>query len=78
MEYDYSRLRGRIREKFGSEGNFADKIGMNRSTFSLKCGNKSEFTQDEIFRILQALGLDAADIGNYFFTPVVEKSQQMN
>nr|DAG49944.1 MAG TPA: Protein of unknown function (DUF739) [Bacteriophage sp.] len=77
MEYDYSKLRGRIRELYGSERNFADKIKMNRSTLSLKCGNKSEFTQSEIFRILNALNLTAADIENYFFTPMVEKTQQI-
>ncbi len=43
MEYDYSVLRGRIKEKFGSESALASTIGMNRSTFSQKSIIKVNF-----------------------------------
>ena len=68
MEYDYGMLRGKIREQYGSESNFSDVIGMNRSTFPLKLGNKSEFSQDEIFAMADKLGIQPADFYQYFFT----------
>lgn len=76
MEYDYRLLRGAIRGQYGSESSFADIIGMNRSTFSLKLGNKSEFSQDEIFAMADKLGIQPADFYQYFFTRKVEKSQR--
>lgn len=76
MEYDYGLLRGTIRGQYGSESNFADILGLNRSTFSLKLGNKSEFSQDEIFAMADKLGIQSADFYLYFFTRKVEKSQR--
>jgi hypothetical protein len=69
MEYDYSVLRGRIKEKFGSESALASTIGMNRSTFSQKINNQSEFSQQDMIQIMSALEADTGLIGLYFFTP---------
>ena len=55
MEFDYSTLRGRIREKFGTEGNFASAIGMNPSTLSQKLSNKLEFSQEDILASINSI-----------------------
>lgn len=76
MEYDYSVLRGRIKEKFGSESALTSAIGMNRSTFSQKINNQSEFTQQDMIQIMSALKEDTWQIGLFFFTPKVTKTKQ--
>ena len=55
MLFDYSKLRGRIVEKIGSQYAFAAMIKMSEKTLSLKINNKVAFTQDEICRILRKL-----------------------
>ena len=75
MEYDYSELRGEIKKKYGTESAFADALGMNKSTLSQKLSNKSEFTQQDMKQIINALGCNVALIGFYFFTHKVAKKQ---
>ena len=73
MSYNYNKLRGIIREKFGTEGKFAKKINRDCSTFSKKINNKGEFTSDEIFRMAELLDIPNDEIGTYFFSQKVEK-----
>lgn len=76
MEFDYSALRGKIREQFGTEGNFANAIGMNPSTLSQKLSNKLEFSQQDIMDCLKALHMGSDFITPYFFTLKVAKWQK--
>lgn len=73
MEFDYSALRGKIREQFGTERNFANAIGMNPSTLSQKLSNKLEFSQQDIMDCLKALHMGSDYIEPYFFTLKVAK-----
>lgn len=68
MEFDYSVLRGKIRELYGSEKAFASAIGMDRATLSMKLNNRREFTQVEICKIMDALHEERAMASRYFFT----------
>ena len=68
MEYDYSVLRGKIRDLYGSEKAFASAIGMASATLSMKLNNRREFTQGEIRKIMDALHEDRAMASRYFFT----------
>lgn len=76
MEFDYSMLRGKIREKYGTERGFANVIGMNPSTLSLKLSNKLEFSQQDIIISIHALQATSDMIEPYFFTPKVAKWQK--
>lgn len=67
MAYDYSKLRGRIREKFKTQSNFAMALGIGTVSLSQKLNCKSEFTQDEINLCIQLLKLNQRDIPSYFF-----------
>ena len=75
MEFDYSKLRGRIREICGTQEAFADLMGISKPTMSAKLNNKSEFTQPEIIKAVNVLSLGYDEISPYFFTPVVQISE---
>lgn len=68
MEFDYSVLRGKIRERYGTEQALASAIGMDRATLSMKLNNRREFTQQEICKVMDALHEDRALASKYFFT----------
>lgn len=75
MEFDYSKLRGRIREICGTQEAFADMMGISKQTMSAKLNNKSEFTQPEIIKAVNVLMLGYDEISPYFFTPLVQISE---
>lgn len=66
--YNYQKLRGRIRECFGTEGALANAMGVNRATLSQKLSNKKDFSQQDIMQMAQLLGINSSEIGEYFFT----------
>lgn len=67
MPYNYSKLKGRIVEKFGTQAALAKEIGWSERTLSLKLTGKTAFSQDDIEKMLQLLGLGHKDIQAYFF-----------
>lgn len=71
MAYDYRKLRGKIKEICGTQDTFAEKIGLGRVTLSQRLNNQSEFSQDEIYRACDVLGLKKEEIPSYFFTIIV-------
>lgn len=72
--YDYSRLRGRIKEKFGTQAEFSDKIGISEVSVSSKLNNIVDWRQEEIEKAIIALSIPPVDIHAYFFTHKVEKT----
>lgn len=64
----YSKLRGKIREVFGTQEAFAEKMGIDTSTLSFKLNNKSDFTVGEVVKACQLLGVEAEEAYLYFFT----------
>lgn len=74
MAFDYQKLKGRIIEKFKSQGEFARVFGCSQNTLSLKLNNKLRFTTDDIITIVELLNIPKYEIGEYFFTILVKKS----
>lgn len=72
MTFNYSKLRGRIIEKFGSQGNFSKALDMSEHTLSVKLNSKRFFTQVEISNISKLLDISIEDIPAYFFQNVVQ------
>lgn len=70
--YDYGKLRGRIREKFGTQSAFAKVVGLSDVSVSNKLNNNVEWGQEEIERSVRALDIAYTDIHSYFFTHKVE------
>ena len=67
MEFDYSRLRGRIRELDMRIDDCADAAGISRSAFSLKINGHYGFKQEEILAVCDVLGIPVEQIYLYFF-----------
>lgn len=75
MPFDYSRLRGRVREKLGTEGAYAKAIGRSHNFVSSVFAGNSVMTQDDITKSIDVLEIDTSEIGDYFFTQKVHKSE---
>lgn len=71
MQFDYSKLLGRIKEFGYTQENLAKETGMTKVTMNLKLNNKAFFTQPEIEKICKILRITPDEIGAYFFTPKV-------
>ena len=71
MVFDYSKLKGRIKEKGFTQEDVAKSISKAKSTVSLKLNNQSVFVQDEINIIINLLDIPDEQIKEYFFTEKV-------
>jgi len=72
MAYDYSKLLGRITEKYGTQSKFSGDMGISERSLSLKLNGKRAFKQNEISKACSLLSIDGADIPSYFFTLKVQ------
>lgn len=68
MAFDYSKLRGRIREVFSTQEAFASAMGMSTTSISAKLNNKVEWSQKEISKAAEILNIQAEEIPAYFLT----------
>lgn len=71
MAFDYSKLRGRIKEKYNTQDLFAEKLGIARTSLSLRLNGKVEFSQEEIIKSCNLLDITPEEIPLYFFTTKV-------
>lgn len=71
VEFDYSKLRGRIVEKYHNVSKFADALGITRSRLNNILVNGYAFTVPRIVQMANLLDIDQENIGFYFFTPRV-------
>ena len=67
MHYNYSRLRGRIVEKVGTQDKFAERMETSERTVSLKLNGKIGWKQEDITKACQVLDIPKEDIPFYFF-----------
>ncbi len=75
IQFDYSKLKGRITEKCGTQKAFAELLGITEGTLTSKLLGYTYFTQDEIFRTLEILDIESNKVTLYFFTVRVGKTQ---
>lgn len=75
MAFDYSKLKGRIIEKYDSQSSFANAMEWSERTLSLKLNGKLFWKQSDICKAVNLLELSADDIQDYFFK---EKVQSLN
>lgn len=71
VEFDYSKLKGRIVEKFGSRSAFANAVTMNPEQLSRRLNNRTPIKGEEVILFADVLEIDEADLCSYFFTPKV-------
>lgn len=69
MKFNYSKLTGRIIEKFGTRKAFAEACGFSENTISQKLSGKMAITTQDIVKWSSPELLDIAttDIPEYFF-----------
>lgn len=75
VSFQYNKLRGRIKEICETNEEFARRMGVSPAALSAKLNNKSQWTQPEIYKAVDVLAIDCADIPSYFFTPEVQKTK---
>ena len=75
MSFDYSKLLGRIKECGFTQESMAKQIGIAESSMCLKLNNKANFKHAEMVSICEALDIDSGEVGAYFFTPKVRRSE---
>lgn len=63
-----NKLKGRIVEVYGTQGAFAEALGVQQQTVSQKLKNKRELTRAEIERWCELLKIEREEIPSYFFT----------
>ena len=71
MSNDYSKLLGKITEKFGTQAEFANALGISERSVSLKLNNKVSWKDSEIARAV--LEIDPENIPAYFFKYKVQQ-----
>lgn len=72
MPYNYSKLSGRITEKYGTQFRFAEAVGLSERSVSLKLNGRAGWKQCEIVRVCELLGISSNEIAAYFFTLKVQ------
>lgn len=72
MNYNYSKLRGKVVEVYGTLGEFANAMNWSERTNSLKMNGKVEWRQSEIVTASKLLGIKSEDIDVYFFDVEVQ------
>lgn len=70
MEFDHSKLAGRVKEKFKSQEGLAEFLGWPPSKLSNRMLNKIQFKADEIVQLCEpdCLDIKSHEIELYFFT----------
>lgn len=67
-EFDFSKLKGRIKEKVNTQEKFAKELNISVPSLIKKLNNKSQFTQTEINKARTILDIPNADLNIYFFS----------
>ena len=71
---DYSKLRGRIVEKFGKQSAFADAIGRSEKSVSDWLNNQKYWPHEAMLAAVNVLDIPQCEVGAYFFTQVIQDS----
>ena len=72
MSFDYSKLDGRITEKFGTRYRFADAMGISEHTISKRMNGKLQWKDQEIHKACVVLDIPFEEIPIYFFVVNVQ------
>ncbi len=74
IEYNFDKLKGKIKEVFGTQNEFAKNMVMAPNTLSLKLKSQTYFSSEEISKAVELLKINnPAEAWNIFFNEKVEK-----
>lgn len=66
--YNYNKLRGLIKEKYGTLQSFAESLGIGTTTLNSRLNSETYFDQSEIERVATLLDLSKVEVDQVFFT----------
>lgn len=70
----YAKLRGKIKEVFGTQAAFAQAMNMNTVSLSQRLSGKLDWKTPEIALACELLGIPLEENAAYFFMKKVKKS----
>ena len=76
MEFDYSKLLGRIREYGYTQKTLSKAVGMSVSQLNQCLKNKANFRHKTILAICDVLDIHISEIGTFFYTLKTRKTEQ--
>ena len=68
IQYNYSKLSGRMKEYGYAQESLSKGIGVSETTLNLSLNNKRNFKQDEMLKICELLHISNDGLTEYFFT----------
>ena len=71
MSFEYSKLAGKIKEIFDTQGKFATAMCLSERSLSMKLSNQRGWKQNEIKKACTLLGIPREEIHDYFFAEKV-------
>ncbi len=75
MKYNFDKLKGKIKEIYNTQNEFAIAMNMAPNTLSAKLNNQFEFSSNEITKAIELLNVKSGEEAwNIFFTLEVEKN----
>ena len=69
VKFDYSRLKGRIIERFGTASAFASAMGFKPNMLTSRLKNETPWKDQDILTACKLLCISPEEIPAYFFTP---------
>lgn len=63
----YAKLRGRIREVFGTQNSFAKAMHLNTASVSSKLNDRTQWKREEIVLACEQLDIPLEEVSVYFF-----------
>lgn len=66
--FNYNKLLGKIKEVFRTQERYAQALGIGRVSVSQRLNNKLAFSQNEILKSCELLGISKLEMPAYFFT----------
>lgn len=74
MNFDYSKIKGKIRELGLTQSEYAKYIGITEQTLILRFKNKRPFTQPEMAMTMHLFNEPIENVRIYFFTQKIKKN----
>lgn len=74
MKVIFTKLKGRIVERFKNVANFCDATGRNKAMFYNKLNGKTKFTAEDVFSLQKDLDIESEFLEE-FFCPIVAKNR---
>ena len=67
MSFNYSKLKGRIKEKYSTQSAFANSLGISTVSLYAKINNRDEFSQSEMLKCCDLLKIPKKNIPDFFY-----------